>query len=338
MTLWMNRARIIIVATLNLSLLLLGCSGEANPDLPPAATLDQKPLVLANPLFQAGYELAGYYELDADAADGSAEALAVLTLKLPLEQSFLGDTYVLLFSQQREVWSLPARYHLEGINARAELRDLTGDGFPELLVFTEEADDQLGDFVTPLHYTDHVNIFSYDPDMHLVELGAFDSKLSGVTHPRSTVGEWGGRPAIQTMHDLPLTRSPLWQTYRVETFAWDGQGFASVQVQERQRLAPAASWLMRRHVPWAAASLALGGILSLIATVVARRLHWRELWVSLFLVLALLAVGTSLGIAQDWLCVPALILIGLAGLPVGRRMATRLVAEPTRDPGEVNAE
>jgi len=288
------------------------------------------PLVLARPLFLAGYELVGYYDLG-DGSDTVADALAVLTLRLPLTESFLGDSRVLLFSQHRGAWSLSDDQVLDGINASAELRDLTGDGSPELLVFTEEGDAQLGDFVTPLRYTDHLTVFTYMPGLYLVELGTFSSSLLGVMRPQSTVGEWGGQPAIQTVQDLPPAGSPLWQPSRVETFAWNGHGFASVQMRERQRVSPVLSWLVRRNVPWATASLVLGGALSLLITAVARRSRLRERWVILGLALLLIAGGIGLWLAEEWLCAPALILAGLVGLGIGRQMATRLVAKSDQD-------
>lgn len=336
---------IALVVMLGLGFLLFGCSGEATLEVQPASDLDQMPLVLARPLFLAGYELVGYHELDAD-SDGVVETLAVLTLRLPLKESFLGDSYVLLFGQHGGAWSLTDSQQLDGINAGAELRDLTGDGFPELLVFTEEADTQLGDFVAPLRYTDHLSVFTYVPDLHLVELGTFSSRLSGVMRPHSTVGEWEGRPAIQTARDLPPAGIPLWWPFRVETFAWDGQGFASVQVQERRRISPIVSWLVRRNAPWVAAFLVLGGVLSLVPTVIVSRsrlglavtdprllrgLPLQERWVILGLALLLVAGGVGLGLAEEWLCVPALILVGLVGLGVGRRFTTRLIAKSDQD-------
>ncbi len=310
---------IALLVVLGLGFLLFGCNSEATPEVPPTSDLDQMPLMLARHLFLTGYELVGYYELDAG-SDDVIKALAVLTLRLPMTESFLGDSYVLLFSQRGGAWSLADNQKLDGINASAELRDLTGDGFPELLVSTEEADTQLGDFVTPLRYTDHLIVFTYTPDPYLVELGSFSSSLVGVMSPRSTVEEWEGQPAIQIAQDLPPAGIPLWWPFRVETFAWDGQRFASVQVQEQRRISPIIPWLVRRNTPWAAAFLILGGALSLILTAVARRSHLQERWVILGLVLLLIAGGAGLGLAEEWLCAPALILVGLTGLGIGRRV------------------
>lgn len=325
----MNRQSIVVVVALGLSLLLCGCGGEVTQKVPPAPALDQMPLALARPLFLAGYELVGYYELDGD-GDGAMEALAVLTVRLPLADSSLGASYVLLFSQRGGAWSLADDQRLDSINASAELRDLTGDGFSELLVFTEEADDQLGDFVTPLRYTDHLIVFTYTPDLYIVELGTFSSSLSGVMRPRSTVGEWAGRPAIQTVQDLPPAGSSLWRPFRAETFAWDGQSFASVQVQEQRQISPLVSWLVRRNAPWAAASLLLGGALGLVMTALVRRSRLRERWVILGLALLLVAGGVGLGLTEEWLCVPALVLVGLAGVAIGRQVVARLAARSSQ--------
>jgi len=288
--------------------------------------------MLARPLFQAGYELVGYYELDMD-GDGAVEALAVLTFRLPVEDSFLADSHVILFSQHGGGWSLTDDQELDSVNASAKLRDLTNDGFPELLVFTEEADTQSGDFVTPLRYTDHLVVFTYTPDLYLVELGAFSSSLAGVMHPRSTVGEWGGQPAIQTMQDIPPAGNPLWWPFRVETFSWDGRGFSSVQVQEQRRISPIIPWLVRRNAPWAVAFLILGGTSSLVMTAIAHRSYLRGRWGILGLALLLIASGIGLGSAEEWLCVPALILVGLAGLGIGRQVVMRLAAKSSQDTG-----
>jgi hypothetical protein len=223
------------------------------------------------------------------------------------------------------LWSLNDSQRLDGVNATAELRDLTGDGVPELLVSIEEAETQLGDFVTPLRYTDHLIVFTYTPDLYLMELGTFSSSLAGVMTPRSSVGEWEGQPAIQTAQDLPPAGIPLWRSFRVETFAWDGQSFASVQVQEQRRISPIISWLVRLNGPWAAVFLVLGGVLSLAFVKVARRLGLKERWGVLGVALLLVAGGIGLGLTVEWLCVPGLILIGLVGLGSGRKIATWLI-------------
>jgi hypothetical protein len=174
-------------------------------------------------------------------------------------------------------------------------------------------------------------VFTYVPDLYLVELGTFSSSLAGVMSPRSTVGEWGGQPAIQTAQDLPPAGVPLWRPFRVETFAWDGQGFASVQVQEQRRISPIISWLVHRNAPWAAAFLVLGTALSLVLAAVVRRSRLQERWVILGLALLLIAGGVGLGFAEEWLCIPALILVGLAGLGGGRQATTWLAARFSQD-------
>jgi len=333
----MKRSKIAI--PILLGLLLIGCNnGQPTPAPVPADALDQMPLALVQPLHQAGYETTGYYELGANDA-GLVRVLAVLTIKLPVEQSYLGDSYAMLFSQFGGVWSLSDSHQLDGVNGSAELRDLTDDGSPELLVFTEEGDSQRGDFVTPLRYTDHLFVFAYDQDSYLVNLGTFSSRLSGVTSPRTTVGEWGGQPAIQVVQDLPATSSPLLQPYLIETFTWQEQeGFVSVQAQERQRISPVIYWLARRNGPWAAASLVLGGVLSLATITIARRLGLRERWFILGIALLLVAGGIGLATTREWLCTPVLILVGLAGLWIGRQAAIRLAPQPDRDAAIENGE
>jgi hypothetical protein len=313
---------------LGLGLLLAACGGEMTPEAVPTPDTNRMPLALARPLFQSGYELVGYHELDAD-GDNVVGVLAVLTLRFPVAESYLGGSRVLLFGQYGDGWSLVGNQQLDGVNARAQLRDLTGDGSPELLVFTEEADTQSGDFVTPLRYTDHLSVFTYTSDLYLVELGAFSSSLTGVMSSRLVVGEWGGRPAIQTMHDLPPVGSPVLWSFQIETFTWDGQDFSNVHTQEKRRLSPIASWLVRRHAPWAALFLALGGVFSVVATTIVHRTHGRthdqrprlplaERWVLLILALLLVAGGVGLSLVREWLCAPALISTGLLGLGVGR--------------------
>jgi hypothetical protein len=321
----MNRRTTAVLVAFGVGLLLFRCSEGANPEVKSAPPLDQMPLMLAGPLFETGYELAGYYELDTD-GDGIIEALAVLTLRRPMTEFSTGSSRVLLFGQHGGVWSLNDRQRLDGANASMELRDLTGDGFPELLIFTEEVDSQLGDFVVPLRHSDHLSVFTYTPGLHLAKLGTFSSSLSGEMRPRSAVSEWEGRPAIQTARDLPPVGGSLWQPFRVETFAWDGQGFVNVDVGEERRISPIVSWLVRRNAPWAVAFLALGGAVSVVVTTIARRSRLRERWIVLGVILLFIAGGVGLGSAEAWLCVPALVLIALAGFWVGRQVATRLPA------------
>lgn len=325
----MPRRRAILVIALGLCSLLLGC-GKTTPEVPSDPPLDQVPLSLAQPFFNAGYELVGYYELDVN-SDGVVEALAVLTLKTQATHSFLGSSAVTLFYQHEGSWVRANNWKLNGVNASAKLHDLTGDDLPELLVSSEEAHRRPGDFVTPLQYTDYLSVFTYAQNLRLTESGVFSSSLASVTPSKPTVREWEGQPAIQTVQDLPPAASPLWQPVRVETFAWNGQEFASVQVEEQQRISPVVSWAVRRNAPWAAASLALGGVLSLIGIVVARRLRWQEQRVIWGLILLLVAGGIGLSLAVEWMCVPALIAIGLVGLGTGRQIATRLAVKPNRN-------
>ena len=313
----MNGRRTGIAAILGLGLVLAACGRETNPEAAPTPNTDRMPLALARPLFQSGYELAGYYELDAD-GDDVAEVLAALTLRVPVAASSLGDSRVLLFGQYGGGWSLAGNQQLDGVNAHTELRDLTGDGSPELLVFTEKAETQLGDFVTPLRYTDYLSVFTYAPGPRLMMLGAYSSSLSGVMSPRSAVGEWRGRPVIQTMRDLPPVGGPLLWPFQIETFAWDGQDFANVDTQEKRRVSPIISWLVRRNAPWAALFLALGGIVSLVTSVVVRRSRLPGRWVVPGLALLLVAGGIGVHVSQEWLCAPALVVTGLLGLGVGR--------------------
>ncbi len=305
--------------------LLLGCGSKAISQVPPDLTLDQMPISLARPFFDAGYELVAYYDLDVD-DDDFVEAVAVLTRKTEATNSFLGSSAVVLFDQYEGSWVRINNWKLNGVNASAELQDVTGDNLPELLVSTEAAQARRGDFVTPLQRTDHLSVFTYD--LYLVESGVFSNSVAGEMSVMPTIGKWQDQPAIQTTHDLPPTENPLWQPVRVETFAWNGQGFANVQVEEQRRISPVVSWVVRRHVPWAAASLAFGGIVSLAAIIVARRRCWQERPVIWGLILLLVAGGIGLGVALEWMCVPALIAVGLAGLGVGRQIAMRLTVRP----------
>jgi hypothetical protein len=315
-----------------LSLLLLGCSSEAAPEIPPPEAFEKEPLLLARAHFLAGYDLVGYYEQDSN-QDGLPEVLTVFTLKVPLEQSLFGDTYVMLFDQNAGLWSLTHNWQLDGVNASSELRDLDGDGLPELLIATELAASELGDFVVPYHYTDHLYVFTYEPNLSLIELGSFSSTISDATNPKTTIGEWGGQPAIQTAHDLPPTGSPLVQPYRVETFVWNGQEFVSIQMQEHKRVAPEVTWAMRRNAPWFAVSLGIGIVLGLIIIAIARRVGLQERWFLVGLIVLLIGGGIGLTTVKELLCVPVLVLISLVGLIVGRQIAVRLVAVAEHETG-----
>jgi hypothetical protein len=314
----MSRQSLAIIVMLGLGL-LLGCGSDADPETLSSPPLDQMPLMLAGPLFTAGYELASYHDLDAD-GDGVVEALAVLTLDESTTDSSTGSSYVLLFGQHGGAWSLNDKQRLSGVNASAELDDVTDDGLPELLVHTEEADTQLGDFVTPLRRTDHLSIFTYTPSQHLAKLGTFTSSLSGEAQPHSTVVDWDGQPAIQTTQDLPPMDQSLWRPVRVETFAWDGQGFARVKVGEQRRISPVVTWLVRRNAPWLAVFLIMGVAASAAVSAITRRSRLKERWGTLGAILLFVASGVGLGLAAEWLCVPALVLVGLAAFGFARQV------------------
>lgn len=318
----MSKPRLAVTVILGMSLLLWGCSSEADPQPPSGPPLDQMPLMLAGPLFTAGYELAGYYDLDAD-GDGIAEALAILTLIPPTTESSWGSSQVLLFGQHGGAWSLNDKQTLDGVYASAELCDLTGDGVPEVLVHTTEVDTQPGDLVTALRQTDHLSVFTYAPGQYLVQLGAFTSSLWGETQPRSTVVEWKGQPAIQTAQDIPPVGQSMWRPFRVETFTWDGQGFTRVEVGEQRRIAPIVSWLLRRNAPWLAVFLIMGVVAGAVASAITRRSRLKERWGTLVAILLFVASGVGLGLAVEWLCVPAFVLAGLAAFGLTRQMVKR---------------
>ena len=314
----MSRQSLAIMVVLGLGL-LLGCSSDANPETSPSPPLDQMPLMLAGPLFTAGYELASYHDVDAD-GDGIVEALAVFTLKESTTDSSTGSSYVLLFGQHGGAWSLNDKQRVNGVNASAELEDVTHDDLPELLVHTEEADTQPGDFVTPLRRADHMSIFTYTPGQYLVKLGTFTSSLSGEAQPHSTVVDWDGQSAIQTTQDLPPMDQSLWRPVRVETFAWDGQGFARVKVGEQRRISPVVTWLVRRNAPWLAVLLIMGVVASAAVSAITRRSRLKERWGTLGAILLFVASGVGLGLAAEWLCVPALVLAGLATFGFARQV------------------
>jgi hypothetical protein len=322
----MGRRETLVVAW-GLCLLLAGCGGGSVPGIVPDTAYDQMPLLLVRPFFDAGYELADYHEFEID-GDGLPEALVVVTLRVPAEDAFLGASGVLLFGRPGGGWVRTDEWKLDGVSASTEWRDLTGDSLAELLVVVERADRQRGDFVTPLKYTDDLTVFGYTPDLYLVEFGRFSSSQSGVTRPGSTVVNWEGQLAIQTRRDLPAAGSPLWQPVRVETFAWNGQEFASVQVKDRRRVSPVVVWILRRNAPWAAGALVLGGVLSQVVVLVRRRLRLSERWAVASVILVLVTAGIGLGLAVEWLCIPGLVLTGLAGIVGARQVVARLFARP----------
>ena len=323
----MMRGRsIVALVAISLGLLLAGCNGKPPQESSPPPSRHEMPLALASPLFTAGYEIVGYYDFTAD-NDRATEALAVLTLRRPTADAFTGHSYVLLFGRRGGVWSLTDTHKLDGINARAELQDLTGDGLPELLVLTEEVDTQLGDFVAPILYIDHLSVLAYTPGQLLAELATFSSSLSGEMHPHSKVSQREEQPVVQTTQDLPPVGNSLWRPYRVETFAWDGQRFASVHIEEQRRISPVVSWLARRNGPWAAVFLAIGGTAGVVATMLDRRSRLRGRWLLLAATLIFVTLGIGVGAIQKWLCVPALVLIGLAAFGSGRRTSRRFFAK-----------
>jgi hypothetical protein len=321
-----GRCETLVVAA-GLFLLLAGCGGGPAPEIVPDTAYDQMPLLLARPFFGAGYELADYHEFQAD-GDGLPETMVVVTLRAPAEDAYLGSSGVLLLSRPAGSWVRTDEWKLDGVNASTEWRDLTGDGVEELLVVTERADKQRGDFVAPLRYTDDLVVFGYTPDLYLLGLGKFGSSLAGVTRPRSAVVSWEGQPAVRTQRDLPSAGSPVWQPVRVETFAWDGQEFGSVEVEDRRRLSPIVVWFLRRNAPWTAGALALGTVLSLALALIRRRHPLSELWAVASAALLLVAGGIGLGLTVEWLCVPGLVLAGLLGIACGRQIFARLSVEP----------
>jgi uncharacterized ion transporter superfamily protein YfcC len=74
------------------------------------------------------------------------------------------------------------------------------------------------------------------------------------------------------------------------------------------------------YYEWAMAFLALGGAVSVVVTAIAQRSRLQERRIVLGVALLFTAGGVGLGLAEAWLCVPALVLIGLAGFWVGRQV------------------
>ncbi len=302
---------------------LVGCrAASPTPDVPPDLALDQMPAALLAPLLEADYELVGYYPRST--TDRPTEVMAVLTVRGAPENAFSTATYVLLMRQtERDAggdWRIVQELPLEGLNARSDLRDLTGDTTPELVVVTEEADRQFGDFVTPLRYTDRLTVIAPDPAGELTVLGSFQNDLAGVRSPMPQIVPWDDGWAIQIAQDVPLTHPALRQTYRLRMYAWDGQTFACAQVMERKRLSAVVAWIGRQNAPWAAGFLVVGGALGLALYVLIRRrprLRWLLVLAGLLVVLA----GIGVEVTTKLLCPPALVLTGLVGMGIGWRLA-----------------
>jgi hypothetical protein len=292
------------------------------PDLPPDLALDQMPAALTAELRKSGYALVGYYHWDAD-GDGAMEVAAVLTVQTTPTESFSGGAYVVLMKQQAEFWYRSDQQPLDGVNARSQFRDLTGDGVPELIVSTQQAERQLGDFVIPHRYTDHLNVFTMGPDFNLVTLGTFSSSLAGVTTPHSQVVLRSGKTVIETAQDIPGRGSALWQPYRIQTYAWDGREFAQVQTEERRRVSPVVSWVVRQNGPWVLGLALLGSIMGIaIATTVHHPAQRRRLlWASALL---LIGGGLGAGMTKELLCLPALITSGWVGLWSGKQIGAKM--------------
>ena len=112
----------------------------------------------------------------------------------------------------------------------------------------------------------------------------------------------------------------LWRPVRVETFAWDGQGFARVKVGEQRRISPVVTWLVRRNAPWLAVFLIMGVAASAAVSAITRRSRLKERWGTLGAILLFVASGVGLGLAAEWLCVPALVLTSLVAFGLTRQM------------------
>jgi hypothetical protein len=311
----MNRKSFAVMAALAMGLLLAGCGGQAAPTVSP----DEPPLSLLKDLYEDGYALAGYHEMDLE-GDGHAEGLAVLTQSPPPETSFLSVTFIVLFQHSDGVWRQVDRLETDGDRATTTLHDLTGDGLPELVVFAEQKQSQYGDFVTPMRTAGYLAVFTYTPDKRLVELGAYSSSLLGMGRVYPKLGAWEGQEAIVVARDLPADESPLWQPYQVGSYVWDGSQFANAQIEERRRLSPVVSWAVTRNGPWALGFLALGGVLGWGAVVVSRRTRVQVKQVLAGAVAVLIILGVGLIWVQGRLCVLAPVLSGLAGLIVGWRI------------------
>jgi uncharacterized membrane protein len=312
----MNQKRL-AVAVLALGLMVSGCRGDSPP--PPPAPLDELPLSLVGDLFQGDYVLAAYHQVDFD-RDGRDEALAVLTQYRTKELSFLSDTYVVLFHRDTGVWTHAGGLRMDGERATTELRDLTQDGIPELIVSTEETRSQRGDFIAPWRTAGFLSVFTYTPDKQLVEMGDFSSSLLGQGRDYPKLGLWEDNEAIKVARDLRASEGPLWQPYQEGSYVWDGSEFALAQTEDMRRLSPLISWVLAKNAPWASVFFILGGVLGGATLYVSQRSPLQDKWLSVWALIILVAGGIGLGSLQEWLCVPAPILAGLIGLLVGRRI------------------
>jgi hypothetical protein len=314
----MNHKRLALMAALALGLALSGCGERSAPS--PQAPIDEPPLVLLGDLFEGEYVLGAYHEVDFD-KDGRDEVLAVLTQYRPTELSYLSDTYVVLFHQDQGTWVQVGGLRMEGERATSELHDLTGDGLPELVVSTEQTRSQRGDFIAPLRIAGFLSVFTYTSDKELVEMGAYSSSLLGMDRVYPKLGLWKDQEAIKVARDLPAAVSPLWQPYQVGSYVWDGSEFVLAHTDEQRRVSPLISWVVARNAPWASGFLILGGVLGVVTLLVSQRTRLADKWLTVWAVIILIGGGIGLGSLQEWLCVPAPILVGLAGLLIGRRIA-----------------
>jgi hypothetical protein len=303
------------------ALLIAGCTGQRSTDPASLPSLDDMPLLLARSYLES-FELVDYYELAQE--DGVvSEALAVSTLRRPLEKSYIGASRVVLFSQYGGEWALVDGRDLDGGNATTDLRDMTGDGTPEIVVFTSKTDLQQGDFAAPMSLVDYAYVFAVTQDVRLAQIGAFSSTMRGSLRTHTDLADWGKQSAIQVKQDLRPAGSALFQPYRVESFAWDGEQFASIQVKERRRISPSVLWGLQENAPWAAAFLVLGAAVTFAAIALARRIGAEEKGFVLGAAALIIVGGIVLQITQEYLCTPGLVMVGLVGLLVGWRVPRR---------------
>ena len=314
----MNHKRLALMAALALGLALTGCGDRSAPS--PQASIDEPPLALLGDLFEGEYVLGAYHEVDFD-KDGRYEVLAVLTQYRTTELSYLSDTYVVLFHQDPGAWVHAGGLRMEGERATSELRDLTGDGLSELVVSTEQTLSQRGDFVVPFRTAGFLSVFTYTPGKELVEMGDFQSSLEGEDRDYPKLGFWEDREVIIVARDLQTPEGPFWQPYRVGSYVWDGSEYTLAHTEDRRRVSPTTSWVVAKNAPWASGFLVLGGILGVVTLLVSQRTRLEVKWLTVWAVIILIGGGIGVGSLQEWLCVPVPILVGLAGLLFGRRIA-----------------